>query len=125
MPNGELRLVACRAGKYISEKICGEIRERGYSGLELDKYKFKLFEDGENKPYEFERSLRGDDVYIIQSGARDGVLGTSVDDNFMELCRMIDGIRHASCGRITVVLPLAILIIPKCSCICPPMQTNG
>jgi len=106
MPRGELRLVACRAGEYMGEKVSKELTEMDFPDLGLDRYNFKIFEDGENKQHEFERSLRGDDVYILQSGAMDSGLGTSVDDNFMELCRMVDGVRHASCRRITVVLPL-------------------
>ena len=81
----------------MGEKVSKELTEMDFPDLGLDRYNFKIFEDGENKQHEFERSLRGDDVYILQSGAMDSGLGTSVDDNFMELCRMVDGVRHASC----------------------------
>ena len=102
-----MRLFACRAGRYFGDRVSREliemkcIRDGG-----LEPYLFKQFECGENKQHGIERSVRGADVYIFQSGTRDSDLRTSVDDNFMELCRFVDGMHHASAGSITAVMPL-------------------
>ena len=45
-------------------------------------------------------SVRGKDVYIIQSG------GGKVNDNFMDLCIMISACKTGSARRVTAVLPL-------------------
>jgi len=72
----------------------------------LSQYQFKEFECGENKQHGLEESVREADVYVVQSCARDPELGYSVDDNFMQLCRFVDGMEHASAGRITAVVPM-------------------
>ncbi len=46
-----------------------------------------------------EESIRGDDVFIIQTSAK------PVNDSLMELLIMIDAAKFASAGRITAVLP--------------------
>jgi len=49
---------------------------------------------------EIKDSVRGKDVFIIQSG------GGSVNDHFMELCIMISACKTGSAKRVTAVLPL-------------------
>jgi ribose-phosphate pyrophosphokinase len=44
-------------------------------------------------------SIRGEDVFIIQSGS------TEMNDNIIELCIMIQAARIGSAKRITAVLP--------------------
>lgn len=46
-----------------------------------------------------ETSIRGDDVFILQTSVR------PVNDGVMELLLMIDAAKYASAGRITAVLP--------------------
>ena len=46
-----------------------------------------------------EESIRGDDVFILQTSSR------PVNDHLMELLIMIDAAKYASADRITVVLP--------------------
>ena len=48
---------------------------------------------------EIGESVRGEDVYIIQSGCGD------VNDNLMELLIMINACKIASAARVTAVLP--------------------
>jgi ribose-phosphate pyrophosphokinase len=49
---------------------------------------------------EIKDSVRGKDVFIIQSG------GAKVNDSFMELCIMISACKTGSAKRVTAVLPL-------------------
>ena len=57
----------------------------------------------------FYETVRGSDVFLIQSTCATGVKGTpgyrSVNDNLMELLVMIDACKRSSAGRITAVIP--------------------
>jgi len=57
------------------------------------------FEVGESR-LEIKDSVRGKDVYIIQSGSG------RVNDHFMDLCIMISACKTGSAKRVTAVLPL-------------------
>jgi len=59
----------------------------------------KKFSVGESR-LEIQDSVRGKDVYIIQSG------GGKVNDNFMDLCIMISACKTGSAKRVTAVVPL-------------------
>ncbi|KFY27161.1 hypothetical protein V491_01001 [Pseudogymnoascus sp. VKM F-3775] len=59
----------------------------------------KKFSVGESR-LEIQDSVRGKDVYIIQSG------GGKVNDNFIDLCIMISACKTGSAKRVTAVLPL-------------------
>lgn len=48
---------------------------------------------------EIRESVRGEDVYIIQTGSGE------VNDNLMELLIMINACKNASASRITAVMP--------------------
>lgn len=48
---------------------------------------------------EINESVRGEDVYIIQSGSGE------VNDNLMELLIMINACKIASAARVTAVIP--------------------
>ena len=67
-------------------------------GLPLGKCSVGHFSDGEVS-VSLEESVRGSDVFIIQSTCN------PVNDNLMELIIMIDAFRRASAGRITAVMP--------------------
>ncbi len=68
----------------------------GY-GQELGQVEIKNFSDGEIYVH-FEESIRGCDVFIIQSTHPKG-------DNWIELLLMIDAAKRASANRITAVIP--------------------
>jgi ribose-phosphate pyrophosphokinase len=57
------------------------------------------FSVGESR-LEIQDSVRGKDVYIIQSGSG------KVNDNFIDLCIMISACKTGSAKRVTAVLPL-------------------
>lgn len=48
---------------------------------------------------EIQESVRGDDVYIVQSGSG------AVNDNLMEMLIMINACKMSSAARVTAVIP--------------------
>jgi len=80
-----------RASRYLSEKIAESY------GTELGKSMVLEFSDGEFQP-SFEVSIRGSDVFIIQSTF-------APSDNLFELLLMIDAAKRASARRIIAVIP--------------------
>ena len=87
-----LKIFALNSNKPLAEKIAAEV------GVKLGKSSVKRFSDGEIQ-INIEESIRGDDVYLIQSTS------SSVNDNLMELLIMIDALRRASAHTINVVMP--------------------
>ena len=67
-------------------------------GIELGEVELKTFDNGETY-CRYEESIRGADVFIIQTGCE------PVDRNLMELLIMIDAARLASAHRVTAVIP--------------------
>jgi ribose-phosphate pyrophosphokinase len=64
------------------------------------------FSSGETR-CEIRDSVRGKDVYIIQSfGVGNPAIGARVNDYFIELCIMISACKTGSAKRVTAVLPL-------------------
>lgn len=61
------------------------------------------FSSGESR-CEIKDSVRGKDVYIIQTGF--GGNGSRLNDHFMDLCIMISACKTGSARRVTSVLPL-------------------
>ncbi|KAL2155262.1 hypothetical protein VTH82DRAFT_3 [Thermothelomyces myriococcoides] len=61
------------------------------------------FSSGESR-CEIQDSVRGKDVYIIQTGY--GGNGSTLNDHFMDLCIMISACKTGSARRVTAVLPL-------------------
>jgi ribose-phosphate pyrophosphokinase len=74
----------------------------GHLGISLGEANIIQFANGELKP-RFAESVRGDDVFIIQSHY--GVDDRSVNDSIMEQLIMIDAAYRASAKRITAVCP--------------------
>lgn len=66
-------------------------------GMELGKSSISRFSDGEFQP-SFEESVRGSDVFIIQST-------NPPTDNLFELLLMVDAAKRASAKRIVAVIP--------------------
>ena len=88
----ELKLIAGSSSVELAEEIAK------HTGVNLIKRTIKKFKDGETY-VKIEESIRGDDVFVIQSTAN------PVNENFMELFIMLDALKRASAGRITVVIP--------------------
>ena len=86
-----IKVFAGEASHYLGESICKEL------GIELGKMKKDVFADGEFE-VAFEESIRGSEVYLVQSTFPNS-------DNLMELLLMIDAAKRASAGSIIAVLP--------------------
>ena len=87
----EIKIFTGTETRYLAEKIV-----KSY-GIELGDSSITRFSDGEFEP-KFDESIRGKDVYIIQSTF-------APSDNLMELLLMIDAAKRASAGSVTAVLP--------------------
>ncbi|WP_058486512.1 ribose-phosphate diphosphokinase [Defluviitalea phaphyphila] len=90
--NNEIKIFSCNAHHELAEEIAKEL------GLELGNSEVGRFSDGEIS-VRIDDKVRGADVFIIQPTS------TPVNENLMELLIMIDGLRRASAGRITAVMP--------------------
>ncbi len=87
----EVNIFSGRASHYLAEKIAESY------GEELGKSIVQVFSDGEFQP-SFEQSIRGSDVFIVQSTF-------APTDNLFELLMMIDAAKRASAKRIIAVMP--------------------
>ena len=87
-----LKIFALNSNKPLAEKIAATV------GVPLGKTSVDRFSDGEIR-INIEESIRGDNIYIIQSTS------APVNDNLMELLIMIDALRRASAKTINVVIP--------------------
>lgn len=88
----KLKLFALNSNKKLAQEIADFI------GEELGIAEIKKFEDGEIC-INIEESVRGDDVYLIQS------TNDPSNDYLMELLIMTDALRRASARTINVVMP--------------------
>ncbi|MDN6161859.1 MAG: ribose-phosphate diphosphokinase [Atopostipes sp.] len=88
----QLKIYSLSSNFPLAEKIAS------YLGMELGKRSVDRFADGEIA-INIDESIRGDDVYVIQS------TDSPTNDNLMELLIMIDALRRASAETITAVIP--------------------
>lgn len=86
-----VKLFAGTATRYLAENIATAY------GQQLGKVNVARFSDGEFSP-SFDESVRGCDVFIIQSTF-------APSDNLMELLLLIDAAKRASAHYITAVIP--------------------
>lgn len=84
-------LVSGQATRYLSEKIAKEF------GKGLSEVTLSTFSDGEFQPC-FEETLRGNEVFIIQSTF-------APSDNLLELLMLIDAAKRASAHKVIAVMP--------------------
>ena len=90
--NPKLKLFSLSSNPEIAEKIAEN------TGLPLGKVSSRQFSDGEIM-INIEESVRGDDIYIIQSTSN------PVNDHLWELLIMIDACKRASANSVNVVMP--------------------
>jgi ribose-phosphate pyrophosphokinase len=80
------------ANRALTEEICK------FVGVPLGECRLQRFADGEVY-FQLLENVRGVDVFVVQPTCR------QVDEHLMELLIMIDALKRASAGRITVVMP--------------------
>ncbi|XP_038437651.1 ribose-phosphate pyrophosphokinase 1-like isoform X3 [Canis lupus familiaris] len=90
MPN--MKIFSGSSHQDLSQKIADRL------GLELGKVVTKKFSNQETC-VEIGEGVRGEDVYIVQSGCGE------ISDNLMELLIMINACKIASASRVTAVIP--------------------
>uniref|UniRef100_A0AAR2IKP5 ribose-phosphate diphosphokinase n=1 Tax=Pygocentrus nattereri TaxID=42514 RepID=A0AAR2IKP5_PYGNA len=90
MPN--IKIFSGSSHPDLSQKIADRL------GQELGKVVTKKFSNQETC-VEIGESVRGEDVYIVQSGCGE------INDNLMELLIMINACKIASASRVTAVIP--------------------
>uniref|UniRef100_A0A2C9JIX2 ribose-phosphate diphosphokinase n=1 Tax=Biomphalaria glabrata TaxID=6526 RepID=A0A2C9JIX2_BIOGL len=90
MPN--IKVFSGTSHPELTQKICSRL------GLEPGKVITKKFSNGECC-VEIGESVRGEDVFIVQSGCKE------VNDMLMELLIMINACKIASASRVTAVIP--------------------
>ncbi|MET0100590.1 MAG: ribose-phosphate diphosphokinase [Sedimenticola sp.] len=92
MPASGMMVFSGNANPELVSEITGRLN------LRLGKAIVGQFSDGEVMA-EVQESVRGRDVYIVQSTSQ------PTNDHLMELLVLIDALRWASAGRITAVMP--------------------
>ena len=88
----KLRILTGNANPELAYKISE------YLGIKLAKARVNQFSDGEIQ-VSIDESVRGMDTFVVQSTC------PPVNHNLMELLIMVDALKRASAGRITVVMP--------------------
>ncbi len=86
------RIVSGSANRALADEIAE------FLGVQLVQTDFRRFSDGEIR-FQLLENVRGADVFVIQPTC------FPTDQHLMELLIMIDALRRASAGRITVVVP--------------------
>jgi len=89
---GDLKIISGTANAPLAKAICEHM------GCQLTPVLCTTFSDGECR-IEIGNSVRGDDVFVVQPTC------APVNDNFMQLCLLIDALKRASANRITAVIP--------------------
>src|SRR4051794_41962628 len=87
-----------RASEELAAKIAAKL------DLDLGKVKLQTFADGEVY-CRYEESIRGADVFLVQSTAANAGHGMTPNDSLAELLMMIDAAQGASAHRIIAVMP--------------------
>ena len=90
--NGSMRLLTGSSNPELAKKVAG------YLGVPITPMDIRRFADGEIF-VEIKESIRGNDVYLIQSTCR------PVNDNLMELLIILDTCKRASANSINVIIP--------------------
>ncbi len=88
----QFKIFAGSANKALALKVCEHL------GVSLGETKMQRFADGEIY-FQLLENVRGADVFVVQPTCY------PVDQHLVELLIMIDALKRASAGRITVVVP--------------------
>ena len=93
-----MMLAAGRASGELGTKIAGRL------GVELTDPGLKMFSDGEIY-CRYRESIRGADIFIVQSIAGNAAEGLTINDALMELLVMVEAANGASAHRVIAVTP--------------------
>ena len=87
-----------RASMELAAKIASKL------DVDLGQVDLRTFADGEVY-CRYEESIRGADIFLVQSTAANAAQGMTPNDALMELLVMIDAAKGASAHRIIAVMP--------------------
>ena len=87
-----------RSSMDLAAKVAGKLE------LDLGQVTLKTFADGEVY-CRYEESIRGADVFLVQSTCANEQTGMTPNDSLVELLTMIDAAQGASAHRIIAVMP--------------------
>jgi ribose-phosphate pyrophosphokinase len=96
--NKKLMVFGGRSSGQLAAKIAEHLN------VDLGAVTLKTFSNGEVY-CRFEESIRGADVFIVQSTASNEASGMTANDALMELLTMVDAAQGASAHRIIAVMP--------------------
>jgi ribose-phosphate pyrophosphokinase len=95
---GNIKLIAGTACPDLAAEIAGYLSRKSWRRIRLSKCEVSMFPN-ENIYVQLGESVRGQDVYIIQT------MGRPVNEKLMELLITMDAVRRDSAERITAVVP--------------------
>jgi len=99
MQFGEMRLFSGTASHYLCEEIAAYIQKNaGYESVHPGRYERTIFSN-ENIFVRLQESVRGKDVYLIQT------MASPIHENLMEMLIMVDALRRDSAWRVNLVVP--------------------
>ena len=90
--NKRIKIFCGSSNKALAEEICK------FVGVPLGETRLQRFSDGEVH-FQLLENVRGADVFLVQPTC------WPVDQHLVELLIMMDALKRASAGRITVVIP--------------------
>ncbi|MEA3400967.1 MAG: ribose-phosphate pyrophosphokinase [Armatimonadota bacterium] len=88
----ELKLFCGSSHRQLAQRICD------YLEIPLGRARIRRFAN-DNLFLQIEENVREKDVFVLQTAA------PPVNEHLMELCIMLDALKHASARRITAVIP--------------------
>jgi ribose-phosphate pyrophosphokinase len=95
---GEIKLISGTSHPGLAQEIADYLSKR--CGCDVTLAEREIFKFPNDNTYvQLSESIRGQDVYIIQTTSR------PCNDNIMELLILLDAVRRDSPGRVTAVVP--------------------
>ncbi|QPC85259.1 ribose-phosphate diphosphokinase [Phototrophicus methaneseepsis] len=96
---GKMKIFSGSAHPALGEEVCSYIGQRpGYEDIQVGHYERTVFSN-ENIFVKLNESVRGRDVYLIQT------MASPIHENIMESLIMIDALKRDSAWRINLVVP--------------------
>lgn len=95
---GSMKLFSGSASQGLGKEIADYICQKSPYSIHPGEYTREVFSN-ENIFIKLEESVRGKDVYLVQT------MASPVHDNFMEMLIMIDALKRDSAWRINLVVP--------------------
>jgi len=104
MTRGKLTIISCEAGQYFADSLVKELAKfRSEQEIRHVNMKEEMFANGEIK-VAIEKSVRGDDVFIVQC-VENPHHPKSINDRLMAMFCAIDAARRAGASFVNLIVP--------------------